>query len=126
MSRMRAKTICRYALQLPEAGGSAPEWRARPRPGQPTQLPRWLDTVEHMRPLAASGTGFVLYAANPKNLTVGLSAAVAFASLQLPKGDAFIVAAIYVLVAASPIVIPVLGYFIAEDQVRPWLTELQA
>jgi threonine/homoserine/homoserine lactone efflux protein len=93
------------------------EWRARPRPGQPTQLPHWLDTVEHMRPLAAAGTGFALYAANPKNLTVGVSAAVAFASSQLSKGSAFIVAAIYVLVSASTIVIPILGYFIAEDRI---------
>ena len=30
------------------------------------------------------------------------------------------------VVGASTIVIPVLGYFIAEDRIRPWLAELQA
>ena len=95
------------------------EWRARPKPGQPAQLPHWLDTVEHMRPLAAAGAGFVLYVANPKNLAVGLSAAVAFASGHLSTGSASIVAAIYLLVSASTIVIPALGYFILQKKIRP-------
>src|SRR5688572_16194998 len=93
------------------------EWHSRPKPGQTTHLPHWLDRVEHMRPLAAAGTGFVLYAVNPKNLTVGLSAAVAFASVQLSTGSAVIVGAIYLLVAASTVVVPILGYFIAQDRI---------
>jgi Sap, sulfolipid-1-addressing protein len=62
------------------------EWRTRPKPGQEAELPRWLTSVQNMRPLAAAAAGFGIYAANPKNLTVGVSAGVLFHSFGLPPG----------------------------------------
>jgi Sap, sulfolipid-1-addressing protein len=101
------------------------EWRTRPKPGQQAELPHWLTAVENMGPLAAAGTGFGIYAANPKNLTVGVSAGVLFHSFSLPTGLALIVGAIYVLVASSTVVLPILAFLVAEEKVRPWLNELQ-
>src|SRR5262245_33551110 len=76
------------------------EWRARPKAHERAELPHWLNAVEHMRPLAAAGLGFGIYAANPKNLTVGVSAGVLFHSFALPASAALIVAAMYLLVAS--------------------------
>jgi threonine/homoserine/homoserine lactone efflux protein len=100
------------------------EWRVRPKAHEQAELPHWLTTVENMRPLAAAGTGFGIYAANPKNLTVGISAGVLFHSFSLPASSALIAGAIYVLVASSTVVLPILGFMLAEARVRPWLNEL--
>jgi hypothetical protein len=101
------------------------EWRARPKPGRPAQLPHWLTTVQNMGPLAAAGTGFGIYAANPKNLTVGISAGVQLDSFDMAPGPALAVGAVHVLVASSTIVLPVLAFLMAENRVRPWLNDLQ-
>ena len=101
------------------------EWRARPKPGQRAELPHWLTAVQNMRPLAAAGTGFGIYAANPKNLTVGVSAGVLFHSFGLVAGSALIVGAVYVLVASSTVVLPILAFMLAQEKVKPWLNELQ-
>jgi threonine/homoserine/homoserine lactone efflux protein len=99
--------------------------RARPAPGETGHLSRWLDAVENMGPLAAAGLGFGVYAANPKNLTVGLSAGVAFGSADLPLGAAVLVGGVYLLIAASTVIVSVAAYFIAQERVRPWLDELR-
>ena len=101
------------------------EWRARPAPGETAQLPHWLNAVENMGPLAAFGLGFGIYAVNPKNLTVGIAAGVVFGSADLPFETAAIVCAIYVLVAASTVLIPIAAYFVAEKRVRPWLDAMR-
>ena len=101
------------------------EWRARPRAGQKAELPHWLTSVQNMRPLAAAATGFGIYAANPKNLTVGISAGVLFHSFGLAQGPALLVGAFYVLLASSTVVLPILALLLAEAKVKPWLDELQ-
>jgi Sap, sulfolipid-1-addressing protein len=101
------------------------EWHTRPKPGQEAELPRWLTSVQNMRPLAAAAAGFGIYGANPKNLTVGVSAGVLFHSFGLPRGPAVLVGAIYVLVASSTVVVPILAFLLAEDKVKPWLDELK-
>jgi threonine/homoserine/homoserine lactone efflux protein len=78
-----------------------------------------------MHPLAAAGTGFGIYAVNPKNLTVGVSAGVLFHSFNLQPGPALITGAIYVAVASSTIVLPILAFLLAERRVKPWLDELR-
>jgi threonine/homoserine/homoserine lactone efflux protein len=101
------------------------EWRARPAPGESGQLPHWLDAVENMGPLTAGGFGFAIYAANPKNLTVGIAAGVAFASAHLPLEQAAVVCAIYTLLATSTVILPVTAFFVAEKRARPWLDEMR-
>jgi hypothetical protein len=101
------------------------EWRARPKSGQQAELPHWLTSVQNMRPLAAAATGFGIYAANPKNLTVGVSAGVLFHSFALPLQSSLLVGAIYVLLASSTVVIPIVAFLLAENRVKPWLNELR-
>lgn len=101
------------------------EWRARPRPGRPAKMPRWLSAAQAMRPLGAAGAAFGVYAANPKNLMVGFSAGALFQSFALPARGALVAAAVYVLVASSTVVLPALAFLLAEERVRPWLEALR-
>lgn len=101
------------------------EWRARPQPGRPAAMPRWLAAVRDMQPLAAAATAFGVYAANPKNLTVGISAGVLFQSFTLPARSTLAAGAVYVLAASSTVVLPILAFLLAEEKVRPWLDKLR-
>jgi hypothetical protein len=101
------------------------EWRARPAPGETGTLPHWLSAVQNMGPLAAAGMGFAVYAANPKNLTLGITAGVTLGAESLPLGASLLVGILYVLVAASTVVLPTAAYFAAPDRMRPWLDELR-
>lgn len=101
------------------------EWRARPAAGETAELPHWLASVENMGPLKAAGLGFGIYAANPKNLTVGIAAGMTFGSADLSIQDASIVCLVYVLIAASTVLVPIVAYFIAENRVHRWLDEMR-
>lgn len=101
------------------------EWRARPAPGETGTLPHWLTAVQAMGPLAAAGMGFGVYAANPKNLTLGIAAGVALGAEPLPVGQSVLVGTLYVLVAASTVVLPTIASFAAPKTIRPWLDELR-
>ena len=101
------------------------EWRARPAPGETGTLPHWLSAVQNMGPLAAAGMGFAVYAANPKNLTLGITAGVTLGAEALSPGQSLLVGVLYVLVAASTVVLPTIAYFSAPDRIRPWLDELR-
>jgi hypothetical protein len=101
------------------------EWRARPPPGHAAELPHWLSAVQNMRPLAAVGAGFIIYAANPKNVTVGAAAGVLFSSFNLTGAQPAVVCAGYVLVASSTVVLPIMAFMLAEQKVRPLLSELK-
>jgi hypothetical protein len=101
------------------------EWRSRPAAGEAAPLPHWLSAVEKMGPLPAAGLGFGIYAANPKNLTVGVAAGVAFGSADLTFEAGALVCLIYVLVAASTVYVPVAAYLIAEERARPWLHSMR-
>ncbi|WP_298928325.1 GAP family protein [uncultured Ramlibacter sp.] len=102
------------------------QWRQRPEPGEVAQLPRWLEAAQRMGPLQAAGLGFIIYAANPKNLAVGLAAGVVFGSADLPLRQAAFVCAFYVLAGAVTVIVPVVGYLVAEQRVRPMLGEMRA
>lgn len=101
------------------------EWRARPRRGETAKAPRWLQRVEEMGPVAAGASGFGIFAVNPKNLTVGVAAGVLLGSMELPVASAVTVIGIYVLIAASTVLVPTVAYFAMQDRIRPWLEEVR-
>jgi threonine/homoserine/homoserine lactone efflux protein len=69
--------------------------------------------------------GIAVYAANPKNLTLGIAAGVALGAEPLPVGQSVLVGILYVFVAASTVVLPTIAYFAAPARIRPWLDELR-
>nr|WP_279388344.1 GAP family protein [Novosphingobium sp. PhB57] len=66
-----------------------------------------------------------MYAANPKNLTVGISAGVVFGAANFSGGAAVTVAVLYVLLASSTVLVPVSAFLLAWQRVKPWLDEMR-
>lgn len=103
-------------------------WRSRPREGEEAKLPAWMAAIDAMGTPKALGLGFLLAAANAKNLMLSLSAGATFGHADLAAGTTAAAIAIFVAIAVSTVAIPVIAYQLAPQRigarlgsVRSWL-----
>lgn len=109
------------------------QWRKRPKAGEEPVLPKWMQAIDKITFFGALGLGFLLSALNPKNLIMAAGAGTEIGSAGLATGEIVLVVAIYVLIAASTVAIPVIAYLIASaklrgplDALRGWLAHENA
>lgn len=109
------------------------QWRGRPKPGEDPVLPKWMKAIDTITFPVALGLGFLLSAVNPKNLLLAAAAGTDIGSAGLETGDVIAVIAVFTLIAASTVLIPVVAYLIAAarlrgplDALRGWLTKENA
>ena len=94
------------------------KFRGRPGEGETASLPKWMDGIAGFTPGKSLGTGVALGAFNPKNLVVGLAAAVTIASAYLSTGQQAGAVVIYVFVAVLGVTTPVLVAVLLGDRSR--------
>ncbi|KQM83879.1 GAP family protein [Agromyces sp. Leaf222] len=109
------------------------QWRKRPKAGEEPVLPKWMQAIDKITFFGALGLGFLLSALNPKNLIMAAGAGTEIGSAGLATDEIVLVIAIYVLIAASTVAIPVIAYLIASaklrgplDALRGWLAHENA
>ena len=109
------------------------QWRERPKPGQAAELPKWMSTIDSLTFGKALGLGFLLSAVNPKNLVMCLAAGSTIGAAHLSGGEDAVAVAVFTLIAASTVAIPVIGYLTARskmagplESLRNWLTQNNA
>lgn len=101
------------------------QWRARPTAADAPQLPHWMSAVTQFGVPKAAGLGFLLSSVNPKNLLMAVAAGTVIADGASGAGEATVAVAVYTVIAASTVLIPVVGYSVATARVRPWLDDLR-
>lgn len=101
------------------------QWRSRPKPGETATLPTWMAAIDQMTAGRSLGLAFILAAVNPKNLLLAAGAGVAIGTAGLSVGADVVVIVIFVIVAASSVAIPVIGYLLAADRIRGPLDSLR-
>ena len=109
------------------------QWRSRPKAGEEPALPKWMAAIDEMNAGRGLLLGFVLAAVNPKNLLLGAAAGVSIGTGGLTVGEATIVIAVFTLIAASSVAIPVISYLVASarmagplEALRGWLVHNNA
>ena len=109
------------------------QWRTRPAEGEQASMPKWMSAIDSMTASKAFGLGFLLSAVNPKNLLMAISAGLIVGGAGLAVGQMAVVIIIFVLLAASTVLVPVVGYLIAAarlagplDKLREWLVDNNA
>lgn len=102
------------------------QWRSRPGPDESAELPKWMSVIDTVTPVKASGLGLLLAAVNPKNLALCLAAGVAIAGAALPTSQEVAAVAIFTLIAACTVAVPVIGYAIAAGRMAEPLKRLKA
>lgn len=101
------------------------QWRGRPRSGEEPALPKWMQAIDTLSFPVALGLGFLLSAVNPKNLLMSAGAGVDIGDASLSVAETIGVIAVYTLIAASTVLIPVVGYLIAAEKLRAPLDALR-
>jgi threonine/homoserine/homoserine lactone efflux protein len=87
-----------------------------------------MSAIDDITPVKALGLAVMLALANPKNLMMAASAGISLGEVQSP-GPAALAIVVFVLIAASTVVVPVIAYSVASarlagplDALRGWLT----
>jgi len=91
------------------------QWRAR----GDASVPKWMQAIDRLNFPKATGLGIALSAVDPKNLLLYVSA-----GLVIGTGEAVVALVIYTVIAASSVLIHVLGYAIAAQRLRERLDTL--
>ena len=101
----------------------ARNWRAR---GGVHETPKWMAAIDSFTPAKALGLGFLLAAVNPKNLLLGIAAGVAIGGAGISVGQEAVAIAVFTVIAASTVAVPVVAYLLAADRMRGPLDRLKA
>lgn len=109
------------------------QWRSRPKKGMEVTLPTWMQAIDKASMMSAAVIGFLLSAVNPVNMLMLVSAGLTIGSSELRGGSLAIFVALFVAIAASTVVIPVIGYLLAArtlarplELLRGWLARYNA
>ena len=109
------------------------QWQGRPKEGETAAMPKWMGAIESFSFVRALLLGFGLSAINPKNLLLCLAAGTTIGAAHLPTGEVVVATVVFTLLAASTVLVPVLGYLAARDRMaapldrlRTWLTQNNA
>ena len=101
------------------------QWLHRHTPKPP---PAWMQSISTMTPAKAFRFAIILAVANPKILLLSAAAGLAIGAAELGGADDVLAIAIFTLVAASSVAIPVVAYLILGDRIvaplsraRDWL-----
>ncbi len=97
-------------------------WRAR---GANRTAPKWMAALDQFTVVKALGLGFALAAVNPKNLLMAAAAGLSIGSAGLAVGGEVVAVAVFTLLAASTVAIPVVAYLFAHDKMRGPLDRLR-
>lgn len=100
---------------------AAKQWRER----GDTSTPKWMEAIDQLTLPKAAGLGVVLAAVNPKNLLLCVSAGVTIGAGGLAGGGEVIALVVFTVLAASTVVVPVVGYALAADRLREPLASLK-
>ena len=102
------------------------QWRARPGPDEEVEVPGWMAKIDELKPGASFGLGFLLSALNPKNLLLAVAAGASFGALPLSTGETVGAVAVFTIIAAITVTVPVIAYLIAGQRLDPTLDQAKA
>lgn len=125
----RAESWLKLGLGVLLVGLAVKEWRAQPESDAEPAMPKWLSSVDRFTPVEAAGLGALLSAVNPKNLLVCVAAGATVGSAGLPLGQTVASVAVFTVIAASTVALPVVAYAVGRrrmakplESLRGWLT----
>ncbi|TLF77353.1 GAP family protein [Nocardia cyriacigeorgica] len=90
-----------------------------------TAVPGWMQAIDEFGFGKATGLGVLLSAVNPKNLLLCLSAGVVIGTSGLSAGGDVVAVVIFTVLAASTVLVPVIGYAVAADKLRGGLDSMK-
>jgi hypothetical protein len=101
------------------------QFRGRPKDGDQAALPKWMASIDTMKPPVVTGLAAVLAGANPKNLLLAVSAAASIAQTGISGGGQAIAYAVFALIGTVGVGTPVVIYFALGERSEKMLAALR-
>ncbi len=101
------------------------QWRSRPAPGAPPQMPAWMTTIDDVTAAKSFGLAFVLAAVNPKNLGLTVAAVLRITGGGLSTGEEIGTLAVFVAIASVTVAIPVIVNSVLGDRAEATLSTMK-
>lgn len=92
------------------------QWRQRPAPDHPVEVPKLLAGLDKIGVVQSMITGFMLSGVNPKNTLLNAAGAATIDASMLNPGAQIIVLLIYTVIASVTVAVPVFAYFLARQK----------
>ncbi|MEU8799373.1 GAP family protein [Spirillospora sp. NPDC048819] len=105
---------------------AAKQWTTRPVQGEAAELPGWMKAIDKLTPARAASLGALLSAVNPKNLMMCAAAGIAIAQGEMGAGGETVAVAVFTVIAASSVAVPVAVYLTNAERMRGPLNTLKA
>src|SRR5262245_56112999 len=107
-------------------GSARRQYAKRPKPGEEPVMPKWMATVDHIKPGAAFVLAIVCSAVNPKNLILAAGAAAGVAQVNDSVGDAVVALVVFVAISSLSVAAAVGYYLIGGEKARTHLDDLKS
>ena len=101
------------------------QFRGRPKDSDEAALPKWMASIDTMKPLTVLGLAALLGGVNPKNLLLAVSAGASIAQTGISGADQAIAYAIFALIGTIGVGTPVVIYFALGERSATMLATLK-
>jgi hypothetical protein len=96
------------------------QWQKRPALGQKAELPRWMNTLETLRPVKAFGLGVLLSGLNIKNVMLIVAALLTLAEARLRDAQTVAAVSVFIAISSMAVLVPVVVYLtLGERAAKP-------
>lgn len=116
----------KFALGALLVLGAVSQWRKRPAPGEEPEAPGWMEKIETMAPGGAFVLGLATSALNVKNIVLAVAAGATISSLAVSGSASVGALIVFIAVAVSPVLIPVIAYMVAGERLDATLVSARA
>jgi Sap, sulfolipid-1-addressing protein len=101
------------------------QFRGRPKDSDEAALPKWMASIDSMKPLTVLGLAALLGGVNPKNLLLAVSAGASIAQTGISGGEQAIAYAVFALIGTIGVGTPVVIYFALGERSAKMLAALK-
>jgi threonine/homoserine/homoserine lactone efflux protein len=101
------------------------QFRGRPKDSDEAALPKWMASIDTMKPLTVLGLAALLSGVNPKNLLLAVSAGASIAQTGISGADQAIAYAVFALIGTIGVGTPVVIYFALGERSATMLATLK-
>ena len=102
------------------------QWQHRPEPGAEVPMPKWMSALDEFTAVKAGGLAILLSALNPKNLIFIIGGATVVAQQDLSAGQDVVAWAVFTVIAAIGVAVPMGIYLFLGDRAAATLDKLKA
>ena len=101
------------------------QFRGRPKDSDEAALPKWMASIDSMKPLTVLGLAALLGGVNPKNLLLAVSAGASIAQTGISGAEQAIAYAVFAVIGTIGVGTPVVIYFALGERSETMLAGLK-